>query len=63
MMKRTVKKIKLTLENTLLITTKETLFHTEHAKMTELIGEGMAITDVTLDKEKKDEEEANSMRK
>jgi hypothetical protein len=63
MMKRTVKKRKLTLDNTLFITMEETLFDTEHAKMTELIGAGMAITDATLDREKKDEEEATSMRK
>jgi hypothetical protein len=36
-MKRMVKKIKLTLDNTLLITMKETLFYIEHSKMTELI--------------------------
>jgi hypothetical protein len=47
----------------LFITTEETLFDTEHAKMTELIGAGMAITDATLDREKKDEEEAAAMRK
>jgi hypothetical protein len=51
------------LDNTLLITTEETLFDTEHTKMTELIGDGMAITGATLDREKKDEEEATSMRK
>jgi hypothetical protein len=33
------------------------LFDTENAKMTELIGAGMAITDATLDREKRDERE------
>jgi hypothetical protein len=61
-MKRTVKKRKLTLDRTLFIATEETLFDTNNAKMTELIGVGMAITDATLDRENKDEEEANSMR-
>jgi hypothetical protein len=62
-MKRMVKKRKLTLDSTLFITTEETLFDIEHAKMTELIGDGMAITDATLDREKKDEEEEAAMRK
>lgn len=43
-------------------TTEETLFDTEHAKMTELIGTGMAITDATFDR-LKDEDEAAAMRK
>jgi hypothetical protein len=33
------------------------LISTEHAKTSELIGVGMAITDATLDRERKDEEE------
>jgi DNA repair ATPase RecN len=33
------------------------LINTEHAKTSELIGAGMEITDATLDREKRDEEE------
>jgi hypothetical protein len=62
-MKRMVKKRKLTLDSTLLITMEEILFDIEHTKMTELIKVGMAITGATLDRAKKDEEEATSMRK
>jgi hypothetical protein len=62
-MRRTVKKRKLTLDSTLLITTEETLFDTENAKMTELIRAGMAITDATLDREKRDEREVATMKK
>jgi hypothetical protein len=39
------------------------LFDTENAKMTKLIGAGMAINDVTLDREKKDEREVATMKK
>jgi hypothetical protein len=63
MMRRTIKKRKLTLDNTLFITTEETLFDIENAKMTELIGAGMAITDATLDREKRDEREVSTMKK
>jgi len=63
MMKRTVKKRKLTFDSTLLITMEEALFDTEHAKMIELIGAQMDIMDATLDKAKKDKEEASAMRK
>jgi hypothetical protein len=62
-MRRTIKKRKLMLDSTLLITTEETLFDTENAKMTELIGAGMAITDATLDREKRDEREVATMKK
>jgi hypothetical protein len=61
--KRTVKKRKLTLDRTMFITMEETLFDTEHAKMTKLIRDGMAIMNATLNRENKDEEEAVSMRK
>jgi hypothetical protein len=61
-MKRMVKKIKITLDNTLFITMEETLFDIEHAKMTKLIGVGMAIMDAILDRSRKDEEEADAMR-
>jgi hypothetical protein len=53
-MKITTKKRRLTLDSTLLITTEETLFNTENANMTELIGAGMDIIDATLDKEIRD---------
>jgi hypothetical protein len=43
-MRRTTKKRRLTLDSTLLITTEETLFDTENAKMIELIRVGMDIT-------------------
>jgi hypothetical protein len=62
-MKRTVKRRRFTLDNTLFVTTEETLFDTEHTKVSELLGAGMAITDATLDREKRDEQEATSMRK
>jgi hypothetical protein len=52
-MRRNTKKRRLTLDNTLLINTEEMLFDTENAKMTELIGAGMAITDATLDRERR----------
>jgi hypothetical protein len=63
MMKRTVRKRKLMLDNTLFITTEEMLFDTESTRMTEIIRAGMAITNATLDREKRDEREAASMRK
>jgi hypothetical protein len=56
-MKRTTKKRRLTLDRSILITTEEKLISTEHAKTSELIGAGMEITDATLDREKRDEEE------
>jgi hypothetical protein len=59
-MKRTTKKMILTLDRSILITTKEKLINTEHAKKFELIGVGMEITDATLDREKMDEEELTS---
>jgi hypothetical protein len=56
-MKRTTKKRRLTLDISILITTEEKLISTEHAKMSELIIVGMAITYATLDRERKYEEE------
>jgi hypothetical protein len=55
--KRTTKKRRITLDHSILITTKENLMNTEHAKTSELIGAGMEITDATLDRVKRDEEE------
>jgi hypothetical protein len=59
-MKRTTKKRRLTLESSILITTEEKLISMEHAKTSELIGTGMAITEATLDRERKDEEELST---
>jgi hypothetical protein len=56
-MKRTTRKRRITLDNSILITTEEKLISTKHAKMSELISAGMEITDATLDRERKDEEE------
>ena len=56
-MKRTTKKRRLNLDNSILITTKEKSIIMEHAKTSELIGAGMAIIDATLDREIQDEEE------
>jgi hypothetical protein len=56
-MKKTTKKRRLTLDYSILITIEEKLITTEHAKTSELISTGMAITDATLDREKRDEEE------
>jgi hypothetical protein len=44
-MKRTTKKRRLTVKILILITTEDKLISTEHAKTSELIGAGMAITD------------------
>jgi hypothetical protein len=49
-MKRTTKKRRITLDISILITTKEKLISIEHAKMSELIRTGMEITDTTLDR-------------
>jgi hypothetical protein len=56
-MKRTTKKRRLTVDSSILITTEEKLISTKHAKMSELIRAGMAITNATLDRERKYEEE------
>jgi hypothetical protein len=51
-MRRTTKKIRLTLDSLILITTEEKLLNIENMKSSELIGAGMVITDATLDQEK-----------
>jgi hypothetical protein len=48
-MKRTTKKIRLMLDSSILMTTEEKLLNTKHAKTSELIDAGMAITDAMLD--------------
>jgi hypothetical protein len=63
MMKRTVKRRRFTLDSTMFVTTEETLFDTKNTKVSEFLGVGMAITDATLDREKRDEREATAMRK
>jgi hypothetical protein len=55
--KRTTKKRRLTLDSSILITTEEKLLSTEHAKTSELIDVGMAITDATLGRARRDEKE------
>jgi hypothetical protein len=62
-LERTTKKRRLTLNITLLVTTKETLLDTKNANITELIGAGVAITDATLDRERRDEMEVVAMKK
>jgi hypothetical protein len=62
-MRRIVKKMNITLDGTIFITTEEMLFDTKSANMTNLIEVGMAITDATLDREKMDEREVASMKK
>lgn len=56
-MKRTTKKRRLTLDSSILITKEEKLLNTEHAKTSELIDAGMAITDAKLDRARRDEKE------
>ena len=51
----TNKKRILMLDITLLVTTEETLLDMENAKIIELIGAGMAITDSTLNRTRRDE--------
>jgi hypothetical protein len=60
---RTIKKRKIILDRTLIITTEESLFDIDNAKMNVLMRAWMAITDATLDREKRDEMEVASMNK
>jgi hypothetical protein len=54
---RTMKKRRITLDRSILITTEEDLINTENARTSELIDVGMAISDATLDRAKRDEKE------
>jgi hypothetical protein len=54
---RTTKKRRITLDHSILITTKEHLINTTHAKTSKLIDVGMEITYSTLDRAKRDEKE------
>ena len=62
-MRRIFKKRKCTLDRTMFITTEETLFYTESYNIIDLVRAWMAITDATLDREKRDEREVSSMKK
>jgi hypothetical protein len=53
----TTKKRRITLDSSILITTEEKLIIMEHAKTFELIDLGMEITDATLDRVRKYEED------
>jgi hypothetical protein len=61
--KRTSKKRRLTLDSAVMITTEETLFDAKQSKVSELLGVGMAISSATIDREKEDEWEVESMRR
>jgi hypothetical protein len=54
---RTTKKRRITLDLSILITTKENLINTKNDKTSELIDTAMEITYATLDRDKRDEEE------
>jgi hypothetical protein len=51
---RTTNKRRITLDLSILITTKENLINTEHAKTSKLIGVQMEITNATLERVKRD---------
>jgi hypothetical protein len=63
LVRRTQRKIKLTLDNTMVMTTEETLLDEKKAKVSELLGAGMAISHATIDRAKEYEREVVSMRK
>jgi hypothetical protein len=56
-MKRTTKKRRLTLDKSILITMEDKLISMEHAKTSDFIDTWMVITDATLNRERKYEEE------
>jgi hypothetical protein len=62
-MKRTTKNMRLTLDNSILITTEEKLISTKHPKTSKLISAGMTIIDATLYKMRKDEEDFTTVLK
>jgi hypothetical protein len=61
--KRTSRKIKLTLDSTIVVTIEETVFDAKKAKVRKLLGAGMAIYDATIDRAKEDEREVEAMRR
>jgi hypothetical protein len=56
-MKRTTKKRRIMLDRLILITMEEKLLKIEHDNTSELIDAGMAITDATLDRARRDDKE------
>jgi hypothetical protein len=60
--RRTGNKRRLTLDNAVLITMEETLLDAKQSKVSELLGAGMAISSATMDREREDEHEVDSMR-
>jgi hypothetical protein len=54
---RTVKKRRITLDHSILVTTEENLINISYAQMTELIDMGKALLDDTLDRARRDEKE------
>jgi hypothetical protein len=54
---RTTKKRRITLDRSILITMEEDLINTQNARTSELIHVGRAISDATLDRERRDEKE------
>jgi hypothetical protein len=60
--RRIGKKRRLTLDNVMLITMEETLLDDKKSKVSELLGACMAISSATMDKEREDEREYDSMR-
>jgi hypothetical protein len=61
--KRTTRKRNITLDNTMFITTEETLLDSEKYKVSKILGEGVAISQSTIDRAKEDEMEVHSMRR
>jgi hypothetical protein len=54
---RTTEKRRITLDHSILIITEEHMINTKHGKTSKLIDTRMEITDATLDRAKRDEEE------
>jgi len=61
--KQTNKIKRLTLDSAIVVTTKETLLDTKNAKVRELLGVGMDISNSTINREKQYEREEESMRR
>jgi hypothetical protein len=60
--KRTGKKRRITLDSVVMITMEETLLDAGQSRVSELLGESMAISSATIDREREDEREVDSMR-
>jgi hypothetical protein len=63
LVRRTSKKIKLTLENTMVMTIEETLLDKNKAKVIAFLGVGVAISHTTIDRAREDEREATATKK